>query len=71
MLATLSQSYTGSTFETNNNAQVSTISENNDSQTKDANSLASIPQIIKQSKSNNARSSQNHKSENMQISTSN
>ena len=58
---------TGSTLETNNNVQVSTISENNGSQTKDTNSSASIPQLIQQSKSNNARSSQNHKSENMQI----
>ena len=58
---------TGSTLEINNNVQVSTISENNGSQTKDTNSSASMPQLIKQSKSNNARSSQNHKSENMQI----
>ena len=52
---------TGSTLETNNNAQVSTISENNGSQTKEANSSASISQLTKQSKSNNARSSQNKK----------
>ena len=58
---------TGSTLEINNNVQVSTISENNGSQTKDTNSSASMPQLIKQSKSNNARSSQNHKSESMQI----
>ena len=41
---------TRSTLGTNNNVQVSTISENNGSQTKDTNSLASVPLLIKQSK---------------------
>ena len=41
-----------SIFETNNNVQVSTISENNGPQTKDINNLVSTIHLTKQSKGN-------------------